>query len=144
MVDQRSVRTWIPEGETETEFFSAQPPEQDHTGGRKEQGMRPDIRQRIARAEADREAREKAEHARIRRAVFLRELTEENRQFKEDMRYNLFLLADAYVSVLEAARDALKPKQGEEWSENFCKVIELLPEARRFAVECWFDCVEEK
>lgn len=105
--------------------------------------MKPDIQERIAKAEAARKAQETAEQERIRRAIFIRELTDENRKFKDDMRYNLFLMADLYVSKLEEARDILEPKPGEEWSDEFCAVIELLPKARRFAMDCWFDCMKE-
>ena len=47
--------------------------------------------------------------------------------------------ADNIVKRLEEIRDANEPKSpDDEWNDEFCKAISLLPEARRFAEESWY------
>lgn len=49
-------------------------------------------------------------------------------------------VADSIVKRLEEIRDANKPKTPDDiWNDDFCNAISLLPEARRFAEECWYD-----
>lgn len=48
--------------------------------------------------------------------------------------------ADNIVKRLEEIRDANMPTSPDEnWNDEFCNAISLLPEARRFAEECWYE-----
>lgn len=73
--------------------------------------------------------------------------SEPNIQPNEQMKRSLFRLweiADRIVERLEEMRDANEPKPDEAWNAEFCHAVELLPEARQFAEECWWDYVGYK
>ena len=61
------------------------------------------------------------------------------------MQFDLTLTADDIVRRLEELRDGNVPKTPyEPWNDNFCRAVELLPEARRFSDDCMMDCIKEK
>lgn len=87
----------------------------------------------------DRESLKQAENAQImrKRAIAFQE-------WKERKQFDLALVADRIVEILEEQRDRNVPKTpGEEWNEKFCEAVRLLPEAREFAEECMADCMKE-
>ena len=48
--------------------------------------------------------------------------------------------AESFVQLLENIRDANTPKTPEEeWNLNFCTAVEMLPEAKQRAKDCWLD-----
>ena len=66
-------------------------------------------------------------------------------EWKERMQFDLALTADDIVRRLEELRDRNVPKTPyEPWSDNFCKAVELLPGARRFAEDCMMECMKKK
>ena len=49
-------------------------------------------------------------------------------------------LANSIVKRLEEIREANEPKLPDDnWNDEFCNAISLLPEARRFEKECWYE-----
>ena len=64
-------------------------------------------------------------------------------EWKKQFRFDLALTADEIVRKLEKQRDANLPKTpDEEWNVMFCEAVTLLPAARRFADDCWMECME--
>lgn len=107
--------------------------------------MKPSIAERVARHNADNSQREKHEAERIERMIEQRRWEDDFRQWKERMAYDLFLTADRIVEMLEEQRDAYAPKTPDEtWHPLFCQAIELIPVAREFAKNCYFECIEVK
>lgn len=107
--------------------------------------MRPDIRDRIARHAEDNHERDMQEHERVRRAVEHRRTQEEFRKWKEKMGFNMYLTATQLLMVLTCQRDMNAPKHpDDEWSEEFRKAIELIPEALRFCEDMAMECTEGK
>ena len=85
------------------------------------------------------EAVKQAENAQRKRAC-----EREFAAWKERMRFDLALTADDIVRRLENIRDEKRPRTYGEWDEDFCRAVELLPEARRFADDCMMNCMEVK
>ena len=107
--------------------------------------MRPDIRDRIARHAEDNRERDLQEHERVRRAVEHRRTREEFLKWKEDMGFNMYLTATQLLMVLTCQRDMNAPKHpDDEWSDEFRRAIELLPEARRFYEDMMMETTEAK
>lgn len=107
--------------------------------------MKPNMNDRIARhAEANRQ-REQQERERVARAIAHRKEQEEFAAWKERMGFDLCLTAMEILLRLEEIRDLNAPKSpDEEWNEEFCRAIELIPEARRFVEDSMMDCIEVK
>lgn len=106
---------------------------------------RPSIQDRILKANAQNAERESQEHKRIQKALELRREADELKEWKERFKYDMALTAFQIVQLLEEQRDNNLPNRPEsDWNSAFCEAIELLPKARRFAEDCWFDCVEVK
>ena len=68
----------------------------------------------------------------------------EFQEWKDRMQFNLALLADDFVRLLEDIRDERRPRTYGEWDPGFCTAVVLLPEARRFADDCMMDCMKER
>lgn len=84
----------------------------------------------------------------VKQAEIAQRKRKEEQEFKawlHKTRFDLFLTADKIVSLLEEQRDKYVPKTPDEpWHHKFCEAIALLPEARQFAQDCYFDCIEVK
>jgi len=62
-------------------------------------------------------------------------------EWKSRMRFNLYLVADELLELLEDQRDRNVPKTPDEkWNPQFCEAIRLIPAARRFVERCHADC----
>lgn len=106
--------------------------------------VRPSMAERIARHNQDNALREHEENERVRRAVEHRRTEEEFRKWKEDMGFNMYLTATELLMVLTCQRDMNEPKHpDDEWSEEFRRAVELIPEARQFADDCMMNCMKE-
>lgn len=106
--------------------------------------MRPNINERIAKHNANNAERERNEAERVTRAVAHMKLMEEFSEWKERMRFDLYLTAEDIVRRLEDIRNANEPKLYGEWNTEFCRAIELLPEARMFSEEAMMNCTKER
>ena len=104
--------------------------------------MRPSMSERIARHNQDNALREHEENERVRRAVEPRRVQEEFRKWKEQMRFDLYLTAIEILKRLEQIRDENGPGPDDDWNEEFCMAIELIPEARRFYEDTAMECTE--
>ena len=106
---------------------------------------KPNIQERITRFNANNEIRKAEEYKRIQTIIQNKRYLEEISQWKDRMRFDLFLLADNILEMLEEQRDRNVPKTpNEPWNKQFCEAIELLPEARKFAQDCWYGCVRKE
>jgi len=76
-------------------------------------------------------------------ALQRRKRAREMQEWKEQMQFNLFLLAEKLVDRLENDRDEHRPKTYGAWDEAFCTSVKLLPYARQFAEDCMMDCIKE-
>ena len=91
------------------------------------------FRHRMKRAQHAQEEQERRRHEVISRQIALRESQEEARRWKERMTFDLYLLAGVILDRLEDQRDRNVPKSpDDEWNEQFCEAVRLIPEARRF------------
>lgn len=106
--------------------------------------MRPDIRDRIARHAENNHERDMQEHERVLRAVEHRRVQEEFRKWKEKMGFDLYLTSIDILKRLEQIRDDNMPGPDDEWNEEFCMAIELIPGARRFYEDMAIECTEVK
>ena len=107
--------------------------------------MKPSMADRIARHAEDNRERDLKEHERVSRAIARRKEREEFIAWKERMGFDLYLTALEICRRLEELREANEPKDpDDEWNEDFCKAIELLPEARRFYEDMAMECTKER
>lgn len=107
--------------------------------------MRPDINDRIRRANKSNAERMSQEHERIQRALAERREHEEVCEWKEYMRYEIAMTALQIVMLAEEVRDINAPKSPDEpWNEAFCQAVRMLPEATAFAEDCLADCIKMK
>ena len=106
--------------------------------------MRPDLSARIARHNEDNARREHEENERVRRAVEHRRTQEEFRKWKEKMGFDLYLTSIDILKRLEQIRDDNMPGPDDDWNDEFCMAIELIPEARRFYEDMAIECTEVK
>ena len=85
----------------------------------------------------------KARQAEIARQM--RKTAQENAEFVEQMRFDLFLTVDQILALLEEQRDLYVPKTAyEPWSAEFCNAVRTIPAARRFAERCLAECTKER
>ena len=78
-------------------------------------------------------------------AILMRKRAYELEEWRERMQFNIAIMADRIVDRLEKIRDEKRPRRfGEEWNEDFCTAVVILPDARRFADDCMMDCIREK
>ena len=74
-----------------------------------------------------------------------REAEREFAEWKERMRFDLYLTADRILEMLEEQRDMNVPKTPDEpWNEKFCEAVRMIPAARRFAERCMMQCIGVK
>lgn len=106
--------------------------------------MRPDIKYRIARHAENNHERDMQEHERVLRAVEHRRIQEEFRKWKEKMGFDLYLTSIDILKRLEQIRDDNMPGPDDDWNDEFCMAIELIPEARRFYEDMAIECTEVK
>lgn len=106
--------------------------------------MRPDIRDRIARHAENNHERDMQEHERVLRAVEHRRTQEEFRKWKKKMGFDLYLTSIDILKRLEQIRDDNIPGPDDDWNDEFCMAIELIPEARRFYEDMAIECTEVK
>lgn len=106
--------------------------------------MRPDIRDRIARHAENNHERDMQEHERVLRAIEHRRTQEEFRKWKEKMGFDLYLTSIDILKRLEQIRDDNMPGPDDDWNDEFCMAIELIPEARRFYEDMAIECTEVK
>lgn len=83
-----------------------------------------------------------AEAERAKNALKMQKNAIEHEAWVKRMLFNLALTAEDIVRRLEDVRDEKRPRTYGEWDEDFCKAVELLPEARQFAEDCMMDCME--
>lgn len=106
---------------------------------------KPDIRERVNRTNAYNAERKTQEYDRIKQAISLRHEQEEFEEWKKIMRFEIALSAFQIVRKLEDQRDMNVPQPPDfVWNSLFCEAIRMIPEAKRFAQDCWYDCVEVK
>ena len=103
--------------------------------------MTPTIEDRIRRHNIDNAERKQKNDEHIRNAVNHLKQSKEMAQWKSEMKFNMYLLALQIVLRLETIIIENEPTT-DEWNEDFCKAVELLPEARRFADDCMMNCME--
>lgn len=107
--------------------------------------MKPSIKDRIARHDAMNAECEQNETVRMNRVIEHMRFQKEHKQRVQRMQFDMALLADRIVNKLEQMRDESRPKSyGEEWNDEFCAAVKLLPAARAFAEECEINCTEVK
>ena len=106
--------------------------------------MRPDIKDRIARHAENNHERDMQEHERVLRAVEHRRTQEEFRKWKGKMGFDLYLTSIDILKRLEKIRDDNMPGPDDDWNDEFCMAIELIPEARRFYEDMAIECTEVK
>lgn len=75
-------------------------------------------------------------------ALKMRKNAIEHDAWVKRMSFNLSLTVSDIVRRLEDIRDEKRPRTYGEWDEDFCKAIELLPEARALEEECIINCTE--
>ena len=81
----------------------------------------------------------------LRERLFTNEPAAISTQRTHDDEYDRLLFrqweaADSIVKRLEEIREANMPKSPDDnWNDEFCNAISLLPEARRFTEECWYE-----
>lgn len=104
--------------------------------------MKPNINERINRANAATEERKSQEHQRIHAMIEARREVEDFAAWKTWMRFEMDLMAFSLLRKLEEQRDTYAPTHpDDDWSEEFCEAVRMLPEVRRFAEDCWYDIV---
>ena len=106
--------------------------------------MRPSMAERIARHNQDNALREHEENERVLRAVEHRRTQEEFRKWKGKMGFDLYLTSIDILKRLEKIRDDNMPGPDDDWNDEFCMAIELIPEARRFYEDMAIECTEVK
>lgn len=88
---------------------------------------------------------DQAEAKRAENAIRMRKNAIELAAWKDRMRFDLFLLADKLLEMLEEQRDLNVPKTPDEpWNQKFCEAIRMIPAARRFAESCLMDCIRRE
>lgn len=75
-------------------------------------------------------------------ALKMRKNAIEHDAWVKRMSFNISLTVSDIVRRLEDIRDEKRPRTYGEWDEDFCKAIELLPEARALEEECIINCTE--
>ena len=106
--------------------------------------VRPSMAERIARHNQDNALREHEENERVLRAVEHRRTQEEFRKWKEKMGFDLYLTSIDILKRLEQIHDDNMPGPDDDWNDEFCMAIELIPEARRFYEDMAIECTEVK
>lgn len=103
------------------------------------------FRQRLQRADAVREEQERQSQSMVARKIAHMELEEEMRRWQDRMAFDTYLLADRILERLIRMRDENRPKSAdEEWNEEFCEAVRLIPEAKRFLDEAWMDTIKKQ
>ena len=103
------------------------------------------LRQRVERSNKARIEQEKGRQDQVAAAIARRKLEEETVQWKQRMLFEMHLTAMQMLTRLEEIRDEHRPTDPDEpWDSEFCDAVRLIPEARRFAEECYMNCTEEK
>lgn len=103
--------------------------------------MRPDIRERIARHEADNDERDRKESERIAKVIEQREWEESYRNWKDRMEFDLFLTTDRILEMLERQRDENEPEFPDgEWNDAFCNALTAIQEARMLTNDLMIMC----
>lgn len=106
---------------------------------------KPDIKDRVKKANAHNEERKSQEYERIQEVLSIRKESEELQEWLEFFRFEIALTAFQIVQMLENQRDDNLPQPPDfEWNSLFCEAILNLPEAKRFAQDCLYDCMIEK
>lgn len=75
-------------------------------------------------------------------ALKMRKRAMEQKAWADRMKFDLALTADAIVRRLEEIRDDKRPRTYGEWDDDFCRAVELLPDARQLAEDMISDCME--
>ena len=83
------------------------------------------------------------ERKRAKFAQWHRKNEQEFRAWKDRFGFDMALLADDIVRILENIRDEKRPRTYGEWDPDFCTAVEMLPEARQFAEDCMMECMKE-
>ena len=84
-------------------------------------------------------------YERVHAAIAKRQEEEDYRRWKDTFRFDLALLAYLIYQALEDQRDRYAPSRlDDEWDPRFCEAISLIPQAKAFAMDCWYGCVEVK
>lgn len=86
-----------------------------------------------------------AEQKRAENALKMRKEAHELSEWKQQMQFKLFLLADQILEILEKQRDEFAPRTPDEnWNQLFCNAIRTIPAAKMFAENCMMKCIKEK
>ena len=103
------------------------------------------FRARAERARMAQIEQERLQHDIVARRIAQREFETEFQQWKEDMEWNLYLIALHILMTMEQMRDDNTPKNPDEpWNDAFCAAIRWIPDARRFLEEMTITCIREK
>ena len=69
----------------------------------------------------------------------------ERKEREEREKFDRWLEADKILEQMEEQRDRNVPKAAdEEWNDEFCEAIRVLPGMRRKVQDMYFDCIEVK
>lgn len=102
------------------------------------------FRQRLQRADAVREEQERQAQGMVARKIAHLELEEEMRRWQDRMAFDTYLLADRILERLIRMRDENMPKSvDEEWNDEFCEAVRLIPEAKMFLDDAWMDTIRK-
>jgi len=100
------------------------------------EGVSDRFRQRMQRSQQAQEEQENARHEKIQRQIARMEFQEETRKWVERITYDMYLLAGTILDMAIDERGMLAPKDpDDEWSEEFCRAVENVNEARMFLEE---------
>ena len=103
------------------------------------------FRQRAERSRQAQEEQEKRQQDIVSRRIAQIEFEEDFRRWKERMAFDLYLTAGEILTRLECQRDDHRPKtMDEEWDDEFCEAIRLIPEARMFMEETSIHCIRSE
>lgn len=84
-----------------------------------------------------------AEAKRAENAHKMRKEAMELAAWKDKMQFDLFLMADRILEMLEEQRDMNVPKTPDEpWNPKFCDAVKLIPAAKTFSERCLAECIK--
>ena len=107
--------------------------------------MRPSIAARVMKHNADNADREQRLNRQIRMALDARKMRHENIEAVKVLQFDLHLAGLGILKRAEELRDMNEPKTlDEEWNDEFCMAVGLIPEARMFAEDMAMECTEVK
>jgi len=99
----------------------------------------------MQRSQQAQEEQENARHEKIQRQIARMEFQEETRKWVERITYDMYLLAGTILDMAIDEKRKLAPKDpDDEWSDEFCRAVENVNEARMFLEEMSINTTEVK